>query len=560
MERKENNNNNNNNEKPGEIFDITKNWKKMKNEAAETFWESVTATKEEEAKEEAKEEEAKKKAASSSNTDKSDFTLSTVKSFFGLGDDDDSKQQQSTKNAGEAADSETKTSSSKGFQEMASSFASILTVGGSEESIQRMVKQARQSAEEGEVTNEKSSEEVMTVLKHYAEELKKTADTVLADVDFSKLYPSSLFYYIEHSDSTKTPSWKRQQHRFFSGIDIRRMDELNAYLQLADLSYADTVESIQEGLENHKTPYEVVYVNTDSKPNRPAHYIAVKRSQKSWSPWLEVILCVRGTKTIEDAITDLLCEDEDYKGGKAHSGVLEGGKFLAKKHKKLFQDLLKSSGKPKLSLTLVGHSLGAGAASIIAMEYYDEEDFDVNVIGFGCPAIVSKDLSEKSKHYITTVVADDDVVPRLSAATIVNSLLDIMEYDYLPYARRDVKHAFSELERLYPMIVTEHLSKKVVDMIDPLIDQYLGSGIKKPSSQRIDQVLFPPGNIIHFYRDGVGVTGSVVPCDFFEEIHVSRRMLDDHLFFSGYQQIFLELMRQTHQDHNFRFYTAGAKK
>jgi len=66
------------------------------------------------------------------------------------------------------------------------------------------------------------------------------------------------------------------------------------------------------------------------------------------------------------------------------------------------------------------------------MEYDDENDYDVDVIGFGCPALLSKDLSEKTSHYITTVVADDDCVPRMSAVSAVNALLDIMEYDYVP--------------------------------------------------------------------------------------------------------------------------------
>ena len=417
----------NKNKAGGEVFDITKEWKKTQH-AAQAFWKSsiFTATKEEEEDQKTTKKEAKDERNSSSSSPLDDFSLSKVKSFLGINNSDEpNKKDASVGNAPEAT-------SGQGFQDMAASFASMLTRGGSEESIQRIVKQARQSAEEGDVADKKSTEEVMAVLKQYAEDLKKTANRFLGDVDFSKLYPSSLFYYIEHSDSIKTPSWKRQKHRFYPGIDIRRMEELNDYLQLADLSYDDTVETIQEGLENNKTPFEVVYVNTDSKPNRPAHFVAVKRSQRSWSPWLEVVMCVRGTKTIDDAITDLLCDYEDYKGGKAHSGLLESGRYLAKKHKKLFQDLLKSSGKPKLSLTLVGHSLGAGAASIIAMEYDDEPDFEVNVIGFGCPAILSKELSEKTKPYITTVVADDDCVPRLSAASVVNALLDIMEYDYVP--------------------------------------------------------------------------------------------------------------------------------
>jgi len=121
-------------------------------------------------------------------------------------------------------------------------------------------------------------------------------------------------------------------------------------------------------------------------------------------------------------------------------------------------------------------------------------------------------------------------------------------------ARRDVKHAFQELQRLYPMIVSKSLADTIItDVLDPLMDKFLADGIKEPSSKRMEPVLFPPGKVIHFYRDGVGVTGSVVPCDFFGELHISRRMVDDHLFFTGYQQIFLDLMRQHHKDHYFTF-------
>lgn len=93
----------------------------------------------------------------------------------------------------------------------------------------------------------------------------------------------------------------------------------------------------------------------------------------------------------------------------------------------------------------------------------------------------------------------------------------------------------------------------MTDVLDPLIDQFIVDTIKKPTKNRMDPVLFPPGKVIHFYRDGVGVSGSVVPCEFFNELMISRRMVDDHLFFSGYQHIFLQLMREYNADHNFTF-------
>ena len=99
------------------------------------------------------------------------------------------------------------------------------------------------------------------------------------------------------------------------------------------------------------------------------------------------------------------------------------------------------AGKASNLLTLLFYLLvfnififvqGAGVASIAAMEFNDSDNIDVEVVGFGCPALLSKDLCEQLDDYVTTVIVDDDVVPRLSAPTVINALLDVMEYDYVP--------------------------------------------------------------------------------------------------------------------------------
>lgn len=418
----------NNSSSSPEVFDITQKWNEAQNDARD-FWKSsiFTKTEEEKKKEEAIEKSQQDKLTFNGKEFPFENAVEKMKDFFGVKDD----------NANAASSSSTTEKpkdqdSADSFRDMASSFAGLLAGGGSEKTVQRIVKQARESAEEGDIADKKSLEEMMTLLEQYAQDLKKTADKFLGDVDLTKLYPTSLFYYTEYEDSVKNPSWKRRMHRFYPGIDIRQMEELNDFLQLADLSYADTVEEIQRGLEHFKTPYELVMVDTDSDPHRPAHFLAVKRAQTVFSPSLEILWCVRGTKTLEDALTDLLCDFVPYRGGQAHSGVLEGGKHLSQKHKKLLLKLLDSSGKRKIKLTCVGHSLGAGCASIVGMELKEDPRFDVQVIGFGCPALLSKELSEQTQSYITTVVADDDCVPRLSGPSVVNALLNIMEYDYIP--------------------------------------------------------------------------------------------------------------------------------
>ena len=306
--------------------------------------------------------------------------------------------------------------------------------GGTEQSIQDMMDTARESAQHdgSDAADEKSFQEVLGILRQYSAELKGTVDKYFADMDLSTLRPTSLFYYLEKEDEHKNPSWKRRMHRFYPGVGVERMNQLNDALTLARVAYMDSVEEAKERLESLTDPYELVYCNLVGEPNQPAHYVAVKQHQNTFSPALELVLGVRGTKTITDAVTDLLCEEVDYRGGKAHSGVLASGKYIAKKHAPLLQELLESSGKQRIKIKLVGHSLGAGAAAIAAMEFKDQPNIDVEVVGFGSPAMLSQELSEGMKDYMTTVVADDDVVPRLSAPTLINALLDVMEYDYIP--------------------------------------------------------------------------------------------------------------------------------
>ena len=284
--------------KQEKIFDITK----LKEDATKSFWDRVQGVTDdggESGAEKSNEKKEAKQQTESSDNKTLDRIASSLKTIFGVNNDEKDFKNESRANnnktttgqATAAAAAAEHKAPNGGFRDMATSFANLLAVGGSEETVRHIVKQAREYAGEGDVSDKKNSNEKMwTLMQEYATELKKTADRFLDDVDFSQLYPSSLFYYIEHSDSIKTPSWKRQKHRFYKGIDIRQMEELNDCLSLALLAYADSIETIQEGLENNKSPMELVYAKTESTPNRPAHFVAVKRSQKIWSPWLEVVM------------------------------------------------------------------------------------------------------------------------------------------------------------------------------------------------------------------------------------------------------------------------------
>ena len=556
------------------IYDITRQWEAAKEEASE-FWKNVILSdnqdeddgdakmdrniadsklKEEEeaiiqeAKESSEEmlrqERENNKNQPTETKEKEKDILEPLKRLLVNNDDDDEGKKKK------------KPKPRKTFEQTAKHFAGLLTSKGKDgaQSIRDIVDTARESAEEGEVSDQMSFQEILDLLRQYSKELKLTADKYFGSFDFSQVYPTSLFYYIEYEDERKNPSWKRRMHRFYPGINLDKMNELNNALTLARLSYYETSEDVRQRLHELTTPYELVSCDLRaSEPGKLAHFLAVKKNQNSFSPALEVALGVRGTKTITDAITDLLFEATDYRGGKAHSGMLSSGKYIAEKHQALLQKLLEASGKKYIKLLLIGHSLGAGAASIAAMELNDLDFVEPRVIGFGSPAILSQDLSEQMEEYMTTVVSDDDCVPRLSAPTVVNALLDVQEFDYVPRAKRDIEQAVTELSKMYPLIVPEERKDKLLDLIDPLLQEHVAPSINKRTERRMEVELYPPGKIVHFYRDGSGISGSIVPCTFFNQLDVKRRMVLDHLFHSGYERIFLDIMRLHYKDHSFVF-------
>ena len=176
-------------------------------------------------------------------------------------------------------------------------------------------------------------------------------------------------------------------------------------------------------------------------------------------------------------------------------------------------------------------------------------------MGFGCPAMMSSELSESYEDIITTVIGDNDCVPRMSMATMVNALLDITELDYTPFALRDFEETVDEMQRFLPSYVDESVKEKILKNLHVLLPDRSSfvADHQTDKNKRMDVVLFPPGRCIHFYSDGFGIAGSVVPCTFFDELDINRRLLHDHLIQQGYQKIFLDLMRQYHNDNHFNF-------
>ena len=209
--------------------------------------------------------------------------------------------------------------------------------------------------------------------------------------------------------------------------------------------------------------------------------------------------------------------------------------------------------RDKIRLVLVGHSLGAGAAAIAAMELKEYDFLEVEALGFGCPSLLSRDLSESTKDYITTVVNDADIVSRMSGASMTNMFLDLMDYDWTHDALADLEFSLDRAKEAFPDVASfvpdtqkalEWFETRLVEVIRPALRQ------RSKRQTRLPSVLIPPGTCIHLFRDGYGMTGTYTPCDFFGSVEFSLTLVDDHLILTGYNRAMLAAAQDSDRDYS----------
>lgn len=141
----------------------------------------------------------------------------------------------------------------------------------------------------------------------------------------------------------------------------------------------------------------------------------------------KVVIAVRGTSCLADALSDMTCEPQAIElGGHmgfAHGGMLEAARRLDDKLAELTTtglEILASSGTLRPGIMLTGHSLGAGVASLVAALWRDKAMFPsvpLDCCAFGCPQVLDEELALAQSNLTTSFICGDDLVPRFSLAT-----------------------------------------------------------------------------------------------------------------------------------------------
>uniref|UniRef100_A0A8C4L088 sn-1-specific diacylglycerol lipase n=1 Tax=Equus asinus TaxID=9793 RepID=A0A8C4L088_EQUAS len=245
-----------------------------------------------------------------------------------------------------------------------------------------------------------------------------------------------------------------------------------------------------------------------------------------------IVVAVRGTMSLQDILTDLSAENETLN---------------------LECEVQDCSAHKEYRLVIVGHSLGAGAAALLAIMLRQSHP-QVRCYAFSPPrGLLSKSLYEYSKSFIVSVVLGDDVIPRLSVTNLEDlkrRLLRVIAHCNKPKYKILLHGCWYELFGGDPdNLPTELDGGDRGDLTQPLLAEqsllthwspaYSCSSDSPLESPTKYPPLYPPGRIIHLEEEGT--SGRFCCCSAahyrakwsheseFSRILIGPKMLTDHM-------------------------------
>ncbi|KAJ7977271.1 Sn1-specific diacylglycerol lipase alpha [Quillaja saponaria] len=311
----------------------------------------------------------------------------------------------------------------------------------------------------------------------------------------------------------------------------------------------------------------------NSSVMRPGYFIGIDTRKKL------VILGIRGTHTVYDLITDIVSSSDGevtYEGYSTHFGTAEAARwFLCHELGTIRNCLDKYEG---FRLRLVGHSLGGAIASLLAIMIHrkslKELGFSpdiVSAVGYGTPPCVSKELAESCSDYVTTVVMQDDIIPRLSVASLTRLRNEILQTDWMSVVEKEDWKSVIDLVTNAKQVVSsvQDVARKLADYAKFGRNKFSSDGflgkeqpvvpVAPPTSKSakenavgmkskeavctVSEELFIPGTVYCLKRNlGAHTSGGKEfftlwkrhPSEHFQRIILSSNLISDHKCDSHY--------------------------
>jgi hypothetical protein len=387
----------------------------------------------------------------------------------------------------------------------------------------------------------------------------------------------------------------RDQLYRFSGSSVpnNELTGLDEMFELADLAYDEHLSGKPMKEVLSEMNYDLLKHDTTSVPGYLGHYVAISSNASNEKTAIigvkgvSIICCHRNiatsffpdfvltflqTSNFEDFLTDMCANAVEYNittnpfydksdGNytlRCHEGVFISSKRLADDVLPLVHLLLASG----YNLRVVGHSLGAGCATILALFLRSkipslrEDGRKLQVWAFASPPILDLESAIACSPFVTTVVNNCDIVPRANVAPLavtarllrsVNNRLKERNLDFTNF-----QTTFAFLNK-----IREGIDGDMLMSADEVVSE-LERGIEKVDLKDKDH-LYVPGKVVVLYdlwekeeqkeqkrqqaieqnlKSSIPV--EVVPtaeeailsdgtCKALRYIELDKRMLDDHM-------------------------------
>ncbi|XP_069123504.1 diacylglycerol lipase-beta-like isoform X2 [Argopecten irradians] len=296
---------------------------------------------------------------------------------------------------------------------------------------------------------------------------------------------------------------------------------------------------------------DLLYVSFYNKIYAIPFFVAVDRKEKS------IVVSVRGTLSLRDALTDMsadcVCiEREGCADWKCHKGIYQAACYIRDElqDKHILEKAFQQNQGARLVIT--GHSLGAGAAALLAILLKPDYP-DLICFTFSPPGgLLSLEASTCCSDYICSVVLGRDLIPRLGICSMEHlktSILTAIRRCDRPKYQVIASGMWQAVCSLCPgdngsscgcridqPLLQETGSAYVTGQRN--VEEAIESAIEQSEQCRITfPTMYPPGHVLHILEVDSEKSCCSSPTYFaewktpadFQEILVSPDMLTDHL-------------------------------
>lgn len=169
---------------------------------------------------------------------------------------------------------------------------------------------------------------------------------------------------------------------------------------------------------------------SDDEVSTLRHFVAVDHERQ------KVVLSIRGTLTLSEVVMDIGAFSTPFCGGEAHSEMLAQARDVWNSAESTVMDLLQQHDNYEFVLT--GHSLGAGAATLLNILLHHDADINRKILclAFASPPVFKGAAKEASRNCVN-YIHGLDCVPFLSIDSIRHIFAAINDIDKFKWSARD---------------------------------------------------------------------------------------------------------------------------